>query len=156
MSRYVERHVWPASWFEGVNFRFEPIAFELLYSLASGTAMAEETIDPGLLEQTKNQIRHLVSEIADLADADIQPVEFHTEFLNRVVAAVAATGGALWMLDGRGSLKLQNQVEFRQTGLMDGKVKTQPHDHAAGLHDPVESAADHSPRRDGRGSAAGR
>ncbi len=90
--------------------------------------MAEETIDPSVLEQTKNQIRRLVSEIADLADADIQPAEFHTEFLTRVVAAVAATGGALWMLDGRGSLKLQQQIEFRQTGLLDGKVKTQPHD----------------------------
>lgn len=90
--------------------------------------MAEETIDPGLLEQTKNQIRRLVSEIADLAEADIQPAEFQTEFLNRVVAAVAASGGALWMLDGKGSLKLQHQLEFRQTGLLDGRVRTQPHD----------------------------
>ena len=57
--------------------------------------MAEETIDPGLLEQTKNQIRKLVAEIADLAESDIQPAEFHGEFLTRVVAAVAASGGAL-------------------------------------------------------------
>ncbi len=54
--------------------------------------MAEETIDPGLLEQTKNQIRKLVAEIADLAESDIQPPEFYVEFLNRVVAAVAASG----------------------------------------------------------------
>ena len=90
--------------------------------------MAEETIDPGLLEQTKNQIRKLVSEIADLAESDIQPAEFHTEFLGRVVAAVAASGGALWLLDGRGTLKLQHQIEFRQTGLLDGRVKSAPHD----------------------------
>ena len=64
--------------------------------------MPEETIDPGLLEQTKNQIRKLVAEIADLAESDIQPAEFYVEFLNRAVAAVAATGGAFWMLDGRG------------------------------------------------------
>ena len=44
----------------------------------------EETIDPGLLEQTKNQIRKLVAEIADLAESDIQPAEFYVEFLNRV------------------------------------------------------------------------
>src|SRR6185312_3425793 len=62
-----------------------------------GTIMPEETIDPGLLEQTKNQIRKLVAEIADLAESDIQPAEFHVEFLNRVVAAVAASGGALWL-----------------------------------------------------------
>jgi multidrug efflux pump subunit AcrA (membrane-fusion protein) len=90
--------------------------------------MPEETIDPGLLEQTKNQIRKLVAEIADLAESDIQPAEFYVEFLNRAVAAVAASGGAFWMLDGRGSLKLQHQLEFRLTGLLDGRVRTQPHD----------------------------
>ncbi len=90
--------------------------------------MTEETIDPGLLEQTKNQIRKLVAEIAELAESDIQPPEFHAEFLSRVVAAVAASGGALWLLDGRGGLRLQHQLEFRLTGLMDGKVRSQPHD----------------------------
>jgi len=90
--------------------------------------MPEEVIDPGLLEQTKNQIRKLVAEIADLAESDIQPNEFYVEFLNRSVAAVAATGGAFWMMDGRGGLKLQYQFEFGVTGLMDGRVKTAPHD----------------------------
>jgi len=90
--------------------------------------MPEETIDAGLLEQTKNQIRKLVAEIADLAESDVQPAEFYVEFLNRAVAAVAASGGAFWLLDGRGGLRLQYQVEFQQTGLMDGRVKTAPHD----------------------------
>ena len=90
--------------------------------------MPEEIIDPGLLEQTKNQIRKLVAEIADLAESDIQPNEFYVEFLNRSVAAVAATGGAFWMIDGKGGLRLQYQVEFGVTGLMDGRVKTAPHD----------------------------
>ena len=90
--------------------------------------MPEETIDPGLLEQTKTQIRKLVAEIAELAESDIQPNEFYVEFLNRVVAAVAASGGALWLLDGRGGIKMQHQLEFRLTGLMDGRVRTQPHD----------------------------
>jgi hypothetical protein len=90
--------------------------------------MPEETVDPGLLEQTKNQIRKLVAEIADLADSDIQPPEFYVEFLNRAVTPVAPPGGAFWMLDGRGSLKLQHQLEFRLTGLVDGRAKTAPHD----------------------------
>jgi len=90
--------------------------------------MAEETIDAGLLEQTKNQIRKLVAEIAELAESDIQPAEFHAEFLSRSVAAVAASGGALWMLDGKNSLRLQHQLEFGVTGLMDGRVRSQPHD----------------------------
>ena len=90
--------------------------------------MTEEVIDQGLLEQTKNQIRKLVAEIADLAESDIQPNEFYVEFLNRAVAAVAASGGAFWMLDGKGGLRLQYQVEFAVTGMMDGRVKTAPHD----------------------------
>ncbi len=90
--------------------------------------MPEETIDPGLLEQTKTQIRKLVAEIAELAESDIQPHEFYGEFLNRAVAAVAASGGALWLLDGKGGMKLQQQLEFRLTGLLDGRVRTQPHD----------------------------
>ncbi len=90
--------------------------------------MTEETIDPGLLEQTKTQIRKLVAEIAELAESDIQPNEFYGEFLNRVVAAVAASGGALWLLDGRGGIKLQQQLEFHLSGLLDGRVRTQTHD----------------------------
>jgi multidrug efflux pump subunit AcrA (membrane-fusion protein) len=90
--------------------------------------MPEETIDPGLLEQTKTQIRKLVAEIAELAESDIQPNEFYVEFLTRVVAAVAASGGALWLMDGKGGIRLQHQLEFRLTGLLDGRVKTQPHD----------------------------
>ena len=90
--------------------------------------MTEETIDPGLLEQTKNQIRTLVGEIAELAESDIQPNEFYVEFLNRSVAAVAASAGVIWLLDGRGGLKLQYQLEFRISGLMDGRVKTAAHD----------------------------
>ena len=89
--------------------------------------MTQDVMDP-LVEQTKNQIRKLVGEIAELAESDIQPALFHVEFLNRVVAAVAANGAALWMLDGRNNLKLQHQIEFRLTGLLDGKVRSQPHD----------------------------
>lgn len=90
--------------------------------------MAEETLDPGLLEQTKNQIRKLVAEIAELAESDIQPADFYVEFLNRSVAAVAASGGALWLMDGKGGLKLQHHLEFQLTGLMNGQIRTAPHD----------------------------
>ena len=41
---------------------------------------------------------------------------------------MAASGGALWLLDSRGTLKLQHQIEFRLTGLLDGRARTQPHD----------------------------
>ena len=91
--------------------------------------MPEETVDPGLLEQTKNQIRKLVAEIADLAESDIQPSEFYVEFLNRVDRRRGGVGrGALAAGRPKGNLKLQHQLEFRLTGLMDGRARTQPHD----------------------------
>ena len=84
---------------------------------------------PVCSSRRRTQIRKLVAEIAELAESDIQPNEFYVEFLNRVVAAVAASGGALWLLDGRGGIKIQHQLEFRLTGSsMAGRVKTQPHD----------------------------
>ena len=126
-----------------------------LRRLPPGATMPEETIDPGLLEQTKNQIRKLVAEIADLAESDIQPAEFYVEFLNRSVAAVAATGGAFWLMDGRGGLRLQYQVEFGATGpdgrpRQDGAARR-----AAGLHAPGVAGPDHPARRGDRGGAAG-
>ena len=96
--------------------------------MADETSSTTTQIDPGLLEQTKNQIRKLVAEIADLAESDIQPAEFHAEFLNRAVAAVAASGGALWLMDGRGGIRLQYELEFQQTGLFANRQKAQPHD----------------------------
>ena len=123
--------------------------------IPTGTTMTEEVIDPGLLEQTKNQIRKLVAEIADLAESDIQPNEFYVEFLNRSVAAVAATGGAFWMMDGRGGLRLQYQVEFGVTGMMDGRVKTAPHDALLGCMLQATQAQNHSAERRDRGSSAG-
>ena len=96
--------------------------------------MAEQTtVDEGLLEQTKTQIRKLVAEIAELADSDIQPAEFHVEFLNRAVAAVAASGGALWLIDQKGGLKLQYHLEFAQTGLLENRQQAQPHQALLGV-----------------------
>ncbi len=89
--------------------------------------MPEETIDPALLEKTKNDIRKLVAEIADLAEFDIQPAEFYVEFSTAPLRRWRASG-MRFVLDGRGSLKLQHQLEFRLTGLMDGRAKTAPHD----------------------------
>ena len=75
--------------------------------------MPEETIDAGLLEQTKNQIRKLVAEIADLAESDVQPAEFYVEFLNRAVGAGGASGGGSGVMDGRGGQGQQYNVRCR-------------------------------------------
>ena len=54
------------------------------------------------IEKTKQQIRGLVGEIAQLAKSDMPEEEFYAAFLQRVVQALAAVGGAMWILgEGR-------------------------------------------------------
>ena len=77
----------------------------------------EQSLDPQLIEQTKQQIRTLVSEIAQLSKSEMAPEEFHGEFLPRVVSALAAIGGVVWSIDGQGRLGLAYQVNLQQTKL---------------------------------------
>ncbi|HEX5446482.1 MAG TPA: hypothetical protein VFW87_21875, partial [Pirellulales bacterium] len=56
----------------------------------------QATIDPRLIEQTKQHIRDLVLEIARLSKQDISAREFYAAFLEKVVNALAAIGGAVW------------------------------------------------------------
>jgi multidrug efflux pump subunit AcrA (membrane-fusion protein) len=86
----------------------------------------QQTVDPELVEQTKQQIRHLVREIAQLSKSDIAPAQYYDALLNRVVSALAAVGGAVWTLE-QGRLDLQYQINLRQTGLADSPPDQQRH-----------------------------
>ncbi|MBN2022186.1 MAG: HlyD family efflux transporter periplasmic adaptor subunit [Pirellulales bacterium] len=81
----------------------------------------EQSFDPELIEQTKQQIRMLVNEIAQLSRSDMAPAEFYTEFLTRVVSALAAIGGVVWTLADEGRLALQYQINLQQSGLRDNE-----------------------------------
>jgi multidrug efflux pump subunit AcrA (membrane-fusion protein) len=77
----------------------------------------EQPLDPQLIEQTKQQIRSLVTEIAQLSKTEISPEEFYGEFLNRVVSALAAVGGVVWATNEDGRLALQYQINLQETNL---------------------------------------
>lgn len=64
------------------------------------------------VETTKRQIRALVNEIAELSKSDMVAAEFYPAVLQRVVNALAAVGGAIWMLDGEGGLRLTHQIQI--------------------------------------------
>lgn len=83
--------------------------------------MSEQTLDPQLIEQTKQQIRSLVNEIAQLSKSDLAPEEFYGEFLPRVVSALAAIGGAIWTVEDQGRLALQYQINLQQTKLRESE-----------------------------------
>lgn len=87
----------------------------------------EQSVDPELVEQTKQQIRALVREIAQLAKSDLAPLEFYDALLNRIVAALAAVGGAVWtIVDGR--LELQYQINLREARLHESEEAKRQHD----------------------------
>ncbi len=86
----------------------------------------QQTVDPELVEQTKQQIRHLVREIAQLSKSDISPAQYYESLLNRVVSALAAAGGVIWTVE-QGRLDLQYQINLRQTGLADSPQDQQRH-----------------------------
>ncbi len=72
--------------------------------------------DPQLVAEMKSEIRTLVQEIAQLATQEIGPDEFYAGFLTRVVSAMAATGGAVWIRGESGRLNIQAEVNYRETG----------------------------------------
>ncbi|HEX5104954.1 MAG TPA: HlyD family efflux transporter periplasmic adaptor subunit, partial [Pirellulaceae bacterium] len=78
---------------------------------------ATGTPDPHLVAEMKQEIRVLVQEIAELAAGDLSPEEFYSGFLARVVSAMAAVGGAIWITGESGKLKLACQVNLAQTGV---------------------------------------
>lgn len=87
----------------------------------------DQSLNPELIEQTKHQIRSLVSEISQLSKTDIAPEEFYSEFLNRVVQALAAVGGAVWVMNDEGRLSLQYQTNLQKSGLRDNEEGQRQH-----------------------------
>ena len=86
-----------------------------------------DTLDPQLIEQTKQQIRSLVNEIAQLVKSDIRPDEFYSEFLPRVVNALAAEGGVVWAMEEQGRLTPAYQIGLQKTRLRDSEEDQKRH-----------------------------
>ncbi|MFZ1934455.1 MAG: HlyD family efflux transporter periplasmic adaptor subunit [Thermoguttaceae bacterium] len=87
----------------------------------------EQPVDPQLIEQTKQQIRSLVAEIAQLTKTEVAPEEFYGQFLPRVVSALAAVGGAVWTLNPEGRLALQYQINIQETNLRESEERNAQH-----------------------------
>jgi len=85
------------------------------------------TVNQQTVEETKQQIRGLVNEIAALAKSGATAEEFYPEFLQRIVTALAAAGGAVWLLDDDRQLKLQYQINAEPTVLTAGSEDSDRH-----------------------------
>jgi hypothetical protein len=90
-------------------------------------SIEQQPLDAHLIEQTKQQIRSLVAEIAQLSKTDVAPEEFYGEFLPRIVSALAAVGGAVWTVNPEGQLALQYQINLQETRLRDSEEAQAQH-----------------------------
>ena len=68
------------------------------------------SVNQQTVEDTKAQIRGLVNEIAQLSKSGATAEEFYPELLSRIITALAAAGGAIWLLDEDRQLNLQDQI----------------------------------------------
>jgi len=80
----------------------------------------QQPVNNEAIEQTKQQIRALVGEIAQLVKSDLESEEFYAAFMQRIVSALAASGGAVWLAGEAGDLTVSYQINL-QGSLLDDK-----------------------------------
>ncbi|MAT15732.1 MAG: hypothetical protein CMJ46_10750 [Planctomyces sp.] len=68
------------------------------------------------LHKARNLIKKLAQEIEELVRSPIDPPTFFREFLKRVVQALHAPAGAVWLLDANKQLQLIADLNLRETG----------------------------------------
>ena len=82
----------------------------------------DNQVDSQLVDQTKNQIRSLVQEIAELAKSDCTVDDFYEGFLTRTTSALASIGGAVWIRDSVDApLNLHYHINLKKTKLAKDK-----------------------------------
>jgi len=64
------------------------------------------------VENTKRHIRSLVSEIADLSKSEAPAAEYYPAVLQRIISALAAAGGAIWLVDDEGTMRMVHQIQM--------------------------------------------
>lgn len=93
----------------------------------SSPAERSAAVDAEQVERAKREIQGLVQEIAELSRSEVAPAEFYDAILNKVVAALAAPGGAVWTVADAGGLQLAYQINLRQTELIDNPIGQSQH-----------------------------
>lgn len=97
------------------------------YSNDPESRPATSTVDPDEVQRAKREIQGIVQQIADLAQSTAASDRFYDEYLNKVVAALAAVGGAVWTLSDTGQISLTYQINLRGTGLIENPIGQAQH-----------------------------
>jgi hypothetical protein len=75
------------------------------------------TLDAAQVEQVRKEVNRIAEEIAQLAESELQPSQFYSEFLQRVYFAMQGFGAAIWIRTPQGNLQQQCQINLREVGL---------------------------------------
>ncbi len=102
-----------------------------------------------LIEETRKQINKLFEDVARMSELDMPASEYYGEFLKKVLQALAAPAGAVWVRSPQGNLVLQYQINMQQVGLNRNESTRQSHDEllrsavqqARALHLPPHASA---------------
>jgi hypothetical protein len=92
------------------------------------SAGPDPKIDISMIEQARKQINRLADEVAHLSEQDLAPADYYGEFLQRVITAIAAPAGAVWIRTAQGNLQLQYQINLREVGLDRSEEARKTHD----------------------------
>jgi hypothetical protein len=92
------------------------------------TPRTQENPQPDEIDRARKVINRLAEEIAQLSEKDVAPSEYYAGFLERLMYAIAAPAGAIWLKTPQGNLQLQCQSNLRAVGLDRSPQNKQLHD----------------------------
>lgn len=88
--------------------------------------MSSSTTDENV-EQTKRRIRTLVSEITELSKSETKAADYYPAILQRIISALAAEGGAVWLVDPDGAMRLAHQIQLDPVLMQSGTPESMQH-----------------------------
>jgi multidrug efflux pump subunit AcrA (membrane-fusion protein) len=93
----------------------------------SASASNAGPLDNDAVLRAKREIQGILQQLSELSRSGAPQDQFYEGFLNRVIAALAAVGGAVWTVSDSGMLQLAYQVNLRQTGLAEDPIAQAQH-----------------------------
>ena len=79
------------------------------------------TVDPRSVEEARQQIRALISEIEELSKTDAEEADFFRGLLERVIDAMGAVAGLVWLTGKEGRVEPVAHLKMQDTGLSDSE-----------------------------------
>jgi hypothetical protein len=94
--------------------------------MSSDASQQQSSMNPADAEQARRQqVSQIAEEIAQLSEQDLQPMQYYSEFLQRIYFVVQAFAAAVWIRTPQGNLVIQCQINLRELNL-DRTPETRP------------------------------